>query len=382
MIETIELLDRLVAFETVSKDSNLPLVDFAESFLDERGFACRRVYDQTGLKANLIASVGPDGNDGIILSAHTDVVPAVGQTWASDPFRLRRDGDRLHARGAADMKGFIAAALRIADRAKSTRLGRPLHIALSHDEEIGCVGVRSLLDDLSQRKFSAALCVVGEPTSMQVGLGHKGKLAARMTCRGIGGHSAVAPMLLNAIHLASDVVSAIRLQQLDISAHGRRDDAYDVAYSTIHAGKISGGTALNVVADTAIVDLEIRHLAEDDPAVLLGQLQDRVEALLAQYQARFPAAKIDVEVLNAYPGFAISPTAPAVAALGAWLPSVETKKVSFGTEAGLYAAALNVPTVVIGPGSMDQGHKPDEFIDVEQLQACDAFLDHMLASLN
>ena len=377
MVGTIELLERLIAFETVSKDSNLPLIDFAESFLAERGFDCRRVYDASGLKANLIASIGPKASDGVILAAHTDVVPAVGQAWTSAPFRLRRDGDRLYGRGAADMKGFVAAALRIADRAGAIHLDRPLHIALSHDEEIGCVGVRSLLDDLRERNFSAALCIVGEPTSMQIGLGHKGKIAARATCRGRGGHSSTAPLLLNAIHLASDVVTAIRHQQLDLSAQGRRDDAY----STLHAGMIAGGTALNVVADVATVDFEIRHLAEDDPAALLAKLQARIEGLLAPHHAQFPEAKIDVAVLNAYPGFAISPNAPAVKALAAWLSVVETTKVSFGTEAGLYAAALDVPTVVIGPGSMDQGHKPDEFIDVSQLHACDAFLDGMLASL-
>ena len=382
MIDTIELLDRLVAFETVSKDSNLPLVDFAETFLSERGFVCRRVYDPTGLKANLIASIGPGGNNGIVLSGHTDVVPVTGQLWSSDPFRLRRDGDRLYGRGAADMKGFVAAMLRIADRASRAPLSRPLHIALSHDEEIGCVGVRSLLSDLKKRHFSAALCIVGEPTSMQIGLGHKGKIAARATCRGRGGHSSIAPFLLNAVHLATDFVAAIRLQQADISAKGVRDDAYDVPYTTIHAGKIAGGTALNVVADAATVDFEIRHLSEDDPAALLGQLQSRTEAFLAPYRAQFPDAAIEVEVLNAYPGFGISPTAPAVETVRAWLPAVETTKVSFGTEAGLFAAALGVPTVVIGPGSMDQGHTPDEFIDLPQLYACDAFLDRMLASLS
>ena len=382
MSDTIELLDRLVAFETVSKDSNLPLVDFAETFLSERGFVCRRVYDPTGLKANLIASIGPGGNNGIILSGHTDVVPVTGQVWSSDPFRLRRDGDRLYGRGAADMKGFVAAMLRIADRASRAPLSRPLHIALSHDEEIGCVGVRSLLSDLKNRHFSAALCIVGEPTSMQIGLGHKGKIAARATCRGRGGHSSIAPLLLNAVHLATDFVAAIRLQQADISAKGVRDDAYDVPYTTIHAGKIAGGTALNVVADAATVDFEIRHLSEDDPAALLGQLQSRTEAFLAPYRAQFPDAAIEVEVLNAYPGFGISPTAPAVETVRAWLPAVETTKVSFGTEAGLYAAALGVATVVIGPGSMDQGHTPDEFIDHPQLHACDAFLDRMLASLS
>ena len=382
MLDTIELLDRLVAFETVSKDSNLPLVDFAETFLSERGFVCRRVYDPTGLKANLIASIGPGGNNGIILSGHTDVVPVTGQVWSSDPFRLRRDGDRLYGRGAADMKGFVAAMLRIADRASRAPLSRALHIALSHDEEIGCVGVRSLLSDLKNRHFSAALCIVGEPTSMQIGLGHKGKIAARATCRGMGGHSSIAPLLLNAVHLATDFVAAIRLQQADISIKGVRDGAYDVPYTTIHAGKIAGGTALNVVADAATVDFEIRHLSEDDPTALLGQLHSRTEAFLAPYLAQFPDAAIEVEVLNAYPGFGISPTAPAVETMRAWLPAVETTKVSFGTEAGLYAAALGVPTVVIGPGSMGQGHTLDEFIDLAQLHACDAFLDRMLASLS
>lgn len=378
---TLELLDRLVAFQTVSKDSNLLLVDFAEAYLRQRGFDCRRIYDRTGLKANLVASIGPSAGDGVILSAHTDVVPATGQTWTSDPFRLRRDGNCLYGRGTADMKGFVASALRIANQASRASLARPLHIALSHDEEIGCVGVRSLLEDLKARDFSAALCIVGEPTSMQVGLGHKGKLAARVTCKGIGGHSSIAPLLLNAVHLATDVVSAIRLQQADVAMYGPRDEAYDVPYSTIHAGKIAGGTALNVVADTASVDFEIRHLAEDDPAALLAQLRERIDALFSPHQEKFPNAEAKIEVVNAYPGFSISSEAPAVSTLGEWLAAVETTKVSFGTEAGLYAAVLGVPTVVIGPGSMEQGHTPDEFIDIAQLHACDAFLDRMLASL-
>ena len=378
---TLELLDRLVAFQTVSKDSNLLLVDFAQAYLRERGFDCRRIYDRAGLKANLVASIGPSAGDGVILSAHTDVVPAAGQAWTSDPFRLRRDGDWLFGRGAADMKGFVASALRIANEASRASLARPLHIALSHDEEIGCVGVRSLLEDLKARDFTAALCIVGEPTSMQVGLGHKGKLAARVTCKGIGGHSSIAPLLLNAVHLATDVVSAIRLQQADVAMYGPRDEAYDVPYSTIHAGKIAGGTALNVVADTASVDFEIRHLVEDDPAALLAQLRERIDALFSTHQEKFPNAAAKIEVVNAYPGFSISPQAPAVSMLGEWLAAVETTKVSFDTEAGLYAAVLGVPTVVIGPGSMEQGHTPDEFIDIAQLHACDVFLELMLASL-
>lgn len=380
-MDTIELLETLVGFETVSKDSNLPLLDFVTDYLIERGFTCRRVADETGLKANLIASIGPQGDDGIILSGHTDVVPVAGQSWSSNPFRLRRDGDRLYGRGAADMKGFLAAALRVADEASRTHLRRPLHLALSHDEEIGCIGVRSLLADLKSRGFAAALCIVGEPTSMNIGLGHKGKLAARATCRGAGGHSSVAPQLLNAIHLAADFVSALRAEQAEIATSGPSDPDFDFAYSTIHAGKISGGAALNVVADQATVEFEIRHLAQDDPAVILARLQARAEEIVRPQREHFGIAAIKIDVDNAYPGFSIGAASPAVALLRSWLPSAKTTKVSFGTEAGLYAEALNVPTIVIGPGSMDQGHKPDEYIDIDQLSACDTFLDCILSSL-
>jgi acetylornithine deacetylase len=380
-MDTIELLETLVRFETVSKDSNLPLLDFVTAYLVERGFTCRRVPDETGLKANLIASIGPQGDDGIILSGHTDVVPVAGQSWSSNPFRLRRDGDRLYGRGAADMKGFLATALRVADGASRTPLRRSLHLAFSHDEEIGCVGVRSLLADLKTRGFKAALCIVGEPTSMNIGLGHKGKLAARATCRGAGGHSSVAPQLLNAIHLAADFVSALREEQAEIATSGPSDLDFDIAYSTIHAGKISGGTALNVVADQATVEFEIRHLAGDDPQIILARLQARAEEIARPHRQRFDNAAIEIDVDNAYPGFSISTAAPAIALARSWLPSAKTTKMSFGTEAGLYTEALNVPAVVIGPGSMEQGHKPDEYIDIDQLAACDAFLDRMLSSL-
>ncbi|HEY0121658.1 MAG TPA: acetylornithine deacetylase [Rhizobium sp.] len=380
-MDTIELLGTLVGFETVSKDSNLPLLDFVTTYLTERGFSCRRVPDETGLKANLIASIGPQGDDGIILSGHTDVVPVAGQSWSSSPFRLRRDGDRLYGRGAADMKGFLAATLRTADEASRTHLRRPLHLTFSHDEEIGCVGVRSLLADLKNRGFKASLCIVGEPTSMNIGLGHKGKLAARATCRGAGGHSSVAPQLLNAIHLAADFVSALREEQVRIATSGPSDPDFDIAYSTIHAGKISGGAALNVVADQATVEFEIRHLAEDDPTAILARLQARAEEIVRPHRERFDHAAIEIDVDNAYLGFSISTAAPAVALLRSWLPSAETTKVSFGTEAGLYAETLDVPTIVVGPGSMEQGHRPDEYIDIDQLAACDAFLERLLSSL-
>lgn len=381
-MNSIELLETLVAFPTISADENLMLIGFVRDFLQQRGFACEIFPDQTGMKANLFATIGPRTDNGIVLSGHTDVVPVAGQMWTSDPFVLTRKGDRLFGRGAADMKGFLACALRAADIATHATLARPLHIAFSHDEEIGCVGVRSLLDVLVARKFRASLCVVGEPTSMQLALGHKGKLAARATCHGVAGHSSMAPNFLNAIHLASDFIRALRLLQIKLAAHETRDQAYDIPYSTIHAGVIAGGVALNIVADTAIVDFEIRNLAETDIDGVLADIRDAAAAITASLKPTFPQASIDIAMRNVYPGLSTAADASAVAFMQKLLPDSATTKVSYGTEAGLFASRLGLETIVVGPGSMDQGHTPDEFIDIEQLQHCEAMLGGLVAALS
>ena len=369
-MNTLELLDRLVAFPTVSADTNLPLIDFVRSYLTDRGFECRLVPDGSGSKANLFASIGPRGDDGILLSGHTDVVPAATQVWASDPFRLTRHGTRLHGRGSTDMKGFLASVLSVADRLDAAALKRPLHIAFSHDEEIGCVGVRSLIDRLVAQEFKAALCIVGEPTSMAVALGHKGKLAAQARFRGEAGHSSLAPRFVNAIHLACDFVGVLRDEQRQIAATGIRDADYDIPYTTVHAGKIAGGDVLNIVAEHACVDFEIRHLAEDD----VDEILSRIRA------AAGPETKI--EIRNAYPGLSTSGHSPAAAFARQLLGKAPTTKVSFGTEAGLFATRLRLETVVIGPGSMDQGHQPDEYIDEAELQRCDAMMDRLIERLS
>jgi acetylornithine deacetylase len=380
-MSTIDLLDRLVSFPTISADSNLPLVDFVRNYLTERGFSCHLILNATGTKANLFASIGPSNNDGVILSGHTDVVPVAGQAWSTDPFRLvARDG-KLHGRGAADMKGFLACMLTAADAASQRKLARPLHLAFSHDEEIGCVGVRSMLDDLADRSLRASICVVGEPTSMQIVNGHKGKLAARATCHGVGGHSSMAPLHLNAIHLATDFVGLLRQFQHEIAKTGAQDEAYSVPYSTLHAGRIGGGVALNVVASEAFVNFELRHLVADNPHDILRRLQDRIDLMLTPIREKFPTANIIIEINNAYPGLDIATDDPAVGLLGGILEQDNLSKVSFGTEAGLFVDRLNISTLVVGPGSMDQGHKPDEFIATDQLEKCDAFLLRLLDKL-
>lgn len=380
-METLALLAKLVAFPSVSAESNLAIATFCRDHLSRLGFSCRLVSDATGKKANLIASLGPATDDGLVLSGHMDVVPVEGQAWTSDPFQLTRRDNRVYGRGATDMKGFLASVLAVAEKASRLKLKRPLHIALSHDEEIGCVGVRGLLDDLSANGFRAAVALVGEPTGMRPVIGHKGKLAARATCRGFPGHSSLAPLFLNAIHLACEVVGAIRDVQTRLADEGTRDAAYAVPYSTTHAGIIRGGDALNVVATEATVDFEIRHLAEDDARILFNEIVARTRTRIASLVAGFPSSGVDFTVRNAYPGLATPENSPALAFVRDVLPEAPAFKVSFGTEAGLYVGKLALPTVVIGPGDMAQGHQPDEFISLDQLDVCDAFLERVLEKL-
>ncbi len=368
-MNTLDLLHRLVAFPTVSADSNLPLIDFVQTYLRDRGFECRFVADQIGKKANLFASIGPRQDDGIVLSGHTDVVPVATQAWTSDPFRLTRRGSRLHGRGSTDMKGFLASALSAADRIDGKLLKRPLHLAFSHDEEIGCVGVRSLLDVLAKEQFRASLCIVGEPTSMAIALGHKGKVAAQARFTGDAGHSSLAPRFINAIHLACDFVGNLRDVQQEIAESGCRDADYDIAYTTVHVGKIAGGEVLNILAERAAVDFEIRHLAEDN----VEEILTRIRALAD------PAAEI--EVRNAYPGLSTAAESNAASFAAHLLGQAPTTKVSFGTEAGLFATRLGLETVVIGPGNMDQGHQPDEYIEEAELHLCDAMMDRLIGEL-
>jgi acetylornithine deacetylase len=380
-MNTLAILERLVSFATVSRDPNRPLIDFVRAFLTGHGIESEIVEAEGGRKANLFATIGPRDRPGIMLSGHTDVVPVDGQRWSSDPFRLRVVDGRAFGRGAADMKGFVASALALAGRAASRDLAIPLHLAFSHDEEIGCVGVRSLIDVLRTRPLRPRFAIVGEPTGMTIATGHKGKLAARATCSGVTGHSALAPKALNAIHLACDFVGALRRLQDDIERTGPRDVDYDVPYSTLHAGRIEGGTALNIVPERCTLEFEIRNVAEDDPEAILSRLMDEAAAITAARHGDFPEASIGIERLNDYPGLATPTDSAVVDFLRGLLDEAPLRKVAFGTEGGLFAGRLGIPTVVCGPGSMEQGHKADEFIAVDQLAACDRLMERLLDSI-
>ncbi|MFA5123482.1 acetylornithine deacetylase [Zavarzinia sp.] len=381
MSRTIEILDRLIAFPTVSRDSNLDLIRDVEGFLAALGVDSRLVFDDEGRKANLFATIGPKDAPGIMLAGHTDVVPVDGQAWTSDPFRLiRRDG-KLYGRGTADMKGFIAACLALAEQAVRQPLATPIHLALSYDEEIGCVGVRRLIDLLAGLGIRPKACIVGEPTGMQVVVAHKGKTAVRAHCHGLECHSSLAPLGLNAIHLAADLIGALRHQQAALLAGGARDRDYDVDHSTIHVGTIRGGTALNIVPKDCSLDFEIRHLPGDALEPILGAIEAAAAAIERAAKADFPDAEIRFETISAYPALETSPDAEIVAFAKALTGGNSIGKISFGTEGGLYQRDLHTPTVVCGPGHIADAHKPDEFVSEEQLAACDHFLAGMLALL-
>jgi len=372
MTLSLEVLERLVAFETVSDRSNLAMIAYIEDFLRSRGFRVQRIADAEEEKAGLFAEIGPSVEGGLLLSAHSDVVPVAGQEWSLPPFKLTRQGDRLFGRGTTDMKGFLAEMLAVADAVHRRDLKAPLKLLVSYDEEIGCVGISRMKDCLPPLLGRPRLAIVGEPTEMQVAIGHKGKRAYRVETHGEVGHSALAPTFVNALHLAVDFVGKLRDMQRAARATGPRNEAYDVPYTTFHVGQLSGGTALNLVPDRATLLFEFRHLAEDDPGEIEAQLQRAAEAVTAEFSA---PADISLQALAGYPGLSVAASDPVVSLAQSWCGG-DTTHVAFGTEAGVLSG-LGVPTVVCGPGSMaGQGHKPNEFISMQQLNDCSVMLQN------
>lgn len=380
-MNTRDILARLIGFDTVSHRPNMALMEWVRDLLAQAGIDAILIPDAGGTKANLYATTGPADRGGVMLSGHTDVVPVEGQAWTHPPFALTEQDGRLYGRGTADMKGFVACAITAMIQAARRPLTTPLHLALSYDEEIGCMGVRSLIDMLERAPIRPAMCIVGEPTAMQVATGHKGKVALRATCTGREGHSALAPLALNALHLAADFMNAIRVLQADVASNGARDGDYDVPYTTIHAGKMSGGVQVNIVPNTATIDFEIRSLAQDDPETLIAHLRDAAEAIIAPLRHEFPEASIRVERLWDYPGLGTLTDAGVVNFVKSLTGANGTIKVAFGTEGGLFDRRLSIPTVICGPGSMAQGHKPDEYVTLEQMTRCETMLDALINRL-
>jgi acetylornithine deacetylase len=383
---SVQILKTLIRFDTVSRNSNMALMRYIETLLGAAGITATLIPNQDGSKANLLATIGPvdrAGGDraGVMLSGHTDVVPVEGQNWTKQPFEMTCSDGKYFGRGTTDMKGFVACAITAALKAQARPLKSPLHLAFSYDEEIGCQGVGSLIDLLSEAPLRPAMCIVGEPTGLAVATGHKGKIALKARCIGREGHSALAPMALNALHLGCDLVTALRDMQSEIQLNYPQDGDYDVPYTTVHTGRINGGVALNIVPNLCEVDFEIRNLAEDDPKQILKQIKVLADQIVVVAQTQAKEAAITFETTFSYPGLNTSGTADVVRFVTSLTGSNKTKKVAFGTEGGLFSNRLDIPTVVCGPGSMMQGHKPDEYIEVSQIDRCDAMLDRLIDRL-
>ncbi|ARP87372.1 acetylornithine deacetylase [Bordetella genomosp. 9] len=374
---SLALLHELIAFPSVTLTPNAGLMDRVQALLRDAGINALRVPDpEDATRCNLFATVGPRDVPGVMLSGHTDVVPAQGQPWTVPPFEPTVREGRVYGRGSSDMKGFVACAVMAMIHAAGRPLKRPLQLALSFDEEIGCVGVRHLIRALEGLRPAPALCIVGEPTLMKIGTGHKGKAAYRALCCGQAGHSGLAPRFVNAIHTAADLVAALRDVQQELADNGRREDGYPIPYSTIHAGTIRGGTALNIVPDRCEVDFEIRTVAEDDPADILSRVLELTQARMRQAAALPDAMPPDVSLVNAYPGLSTAEDSPAVRLLASWLPpGTPRTKVAFGTEGGLFRRQWHETSVLVcGPGNIEVAHKADEYVEISQIEACDAML--------
>jgi acetylornithine deacetylase len=380
-MQTADILARLIGFDTTSSKPNRALMDWVQDLLGGAGIAAQIIPDASGGKANLYATIGPQDRPGVMLSGHTDVVPVDGQVWTRPPFVLTEAEGRYYGRGTTDMKGFVASALAAALMAARRPLATPLHLALSYDEEVGCLGVVSLIDMLAHAPHLPAMCIVGEPTGMQVATGHKGKIALRATCTGREGHSALAPMALNALHLGADFLGAVRRLQDEVAESGLQDGDYDVPYTTLHVGKMQGGVQVNIVPNSCTLDFEIRNLAGDDPQALIDRLRVEADRITAPLKAAFPEAAISIDRLWDYPGLGTPSSAPVVQFVKSLTGANGTMKVAFGTEGGLFSSRLGIPTVICGPGSMAQGHKPDEWVSVGQITRCDAMLAALLDRL-
>ncbi|MCP1495461.1 acetylornithine deacetylase [Pseudomonas migulae] len=377
-----EVLKALVAFDTTSRESNLQLIEFVRDYLASFDVPCELIYNEQRSKANLFATFGPADKPGIVLSGHTDVVPVDGQPWTVAPFELTERDGKLYGRGTADMKGYIACVLALVPSLVSAQLRLPVHIALSYDEEVGCLGVRSLLAALEQRPVKPMLCIIGEPTELKPVLGHKGKLAMRCDIQGHACHSAYAPLGVNAIEYAAELIGELGRIGNRLKAPEHHDARFDPPFSTVQTGVIGGGKALNIVPADCRFDFEVRALPSHDPSDVARELKTYAEQhVLPRMRAVSDQSEIRFSELSAYPGLATDAHSEAAELIAAFCGSRAFGTVAFGTEGGLFDAA-GVPTVVCGPGSMDQGHKPDEFVSLQQLHDCDAMLQRMLLSIS
>ncbi|ALG68627.1 acetylornithine deacetylase [Beggiatoa leptomitoformis] len=371
------LLAQLVAFDTTSRHSNLQLIEFVRDYLARWQIDSTLTFDDNKKKANLYATLGKARVGGVLLSGHTDVVPVDGQDWQSNPFQLSVQQNKLFGRGSTDMKGFIAVCLAFVPYWIEHALITPVHLAFSYDEEVGCLGVRRLIANLAEQPIKPRLCVIGEPTNMQVIRAHKGKVSVRCHVHGQACHSSLTHQGVNAVEYAAEVISQLKNMARRFRDEGPWDEAFDPPYTTVHTGKVQGGIALNIVPETCTFEFEFRYLPEQNGRQLLAEIIEYAERkLLPEMHMVAKQTGFRWEEMAAFASLDTAETAEIVTLAKQLMNTNQVGKVSFGTEGGLFQQA-GISTVICGPGSIQQAHKPNEFITQEQLILCERFMQRL-----
>ncbi len=378
-LSEIDLLDRLVAFDTVSSRSNLAIVAFIADYLRAHGVAASVLPDGTGQKANIVATLGPAETPGLVLSGHLDVVPVEGQDWTRDPFRLTREGDRLYGRGTTDMKGFVACVLARVPHMLARPLRMPLHLVFSYDEEVGCLGVPGLIRHLEASAAPPLACFVGEPTGMGVVGGHKGSTGFLTTVQGKACHSSRPDLGVNAIFHAGDLIAELRRYAEELKASPDAGSPFELPYTTVSVGVIGGGTARNAIPGDVAFQWDIRATRPGLVEALSSRFAAFADATaVPAMRAGWAEAAVTTTMVYDVPPLVPAPDSPAETLAKRFAGRNETTTVNYGSEAGLFQAA-GIPTAVCGPGRDREAHITDEWIAVDQLDRCLAFLDGVVA---
>lgn len=375
-----EMLEKLVSFPTVSRDTNIPLIDFVGGYLAGHGVDSHRVTSPCGTKQNLYALVGPSVEGGVVLSGHTDVVPVDGQNWTTDPWVLTEKGGRLYGRGSCDMKGFVALSLAAVPKALAGDLKRPLQLALTYDEETGMDGAMRLVPEMVANMPKAEAVVVGEPSEMQVVTAHKGGLMFMTHVRGFEVHSSMVDTGVSAVMVAARLITWLEDRMGENRAAADPKSLFVPNYTTMHVGRINGGTATNITAKDCSFSCDIRRLPSDMSVDWLGRFRAECDRVQAQMQAIHPDTGIDIEVIGDIPGCRPEQALAAEALCRQITGDNAEHVVSYGTEAGLFQDG-GYSVCICGPGAIDQAHQPDEFIEISELQAGERFMDRLIARL-
>ena len=380
---SLDMISTLISFNTVSNQSNLSLITFIDKYLNEFNIASKIIYNEDKTKANLLATIGPNIDGGVVLSGHTDVVPVEGQNWTYCPFKPKVDNGRLYGRGSCDMKGFVGVVLAMVPQMINANLTKPIHIALSYDEEVGCIGVRSMIDDMVKTLPQISAVIVGEPTNMEVVHTHKGITCIETTVKGNAAHSSQIDKAVSAVMTSANLIDYIsQILEKNQLNHKNHDDLVEPPFSTLHVGQVSGGHAVNVVASECKFLWDIRNIANDAPDTFIDDFKQHCQSVLENKMLPISEkSAISHDILTQSPGLKYDKDNQAAQLCDEILNrKSDPKGVSFATEAGLFQNA-GYDCVVCGPGSIDQAHKPDEYIELSQIDECVDFISKLIKTL-